>query len=236
MKKTFQHYRVLSRRFARADQGSTAIEAILVAPALIVLIMFCYTYFAAFEAKSAANKANYTVSDYLSRQTDAVDVDFLDGLAELYRFLTNEGDIDMRTSAVQYVAGDSESDPGSYEIVWSHGYGGFNAYTDNDIGAIEDRLPLLADGEEVLLVQTSRPWTPYYRVGLASLDFYDVVTTKPRFASQVVFDDGSTVDDGETHADSDDSDVDTSGSHSGTNTSGGSYGGGRHGGGGYHRR
>ena len=222
-----------ARRFSRATEGSVSLEAMLVAPALIISIMFVYTYFGAFEAKADANKANYTISDYLSRQTDTIDAGFLDGLGELYRFLNNEGDVDLRFTAVKYV--EQLDGTGDYELVWSYGIGDLSALTNASMSKVEPRLPIMSDGEEVLVVETSRAWSPYYRVGLSNLEFADIVTTKPRFASQVVFDDGTTTTNTSTHLDTNDTDVDTDGSQSGTNTSGGHHGGGRHGGGGRHR-
>lgn len=219
------------RRFSREEDGSASLEAILMVPFLVIILMFCYTYFAAFEAKARANKANYTISDYLSRQTDTIDDTFMGGLADLYRFLNNDGDIDMRISAVQYVVDDSGNE--SHELVWSYATGDYTKLTDATLSDVEDRMPLLADGEEVLVVETQREWTPLFRVGLPVMAFADIVTTKPRFASQVIYDDGTEVVNNATHTDSDDTDVDTSGSTTGTNTSG--SGGDRHGGGGYHR-
>ncbi|MBW6416730.1 TadE/TadG family type IV pilus assembly protein [Celeribacter sp. PS-C1] len=213
--------RKLTKAFHRDEAGSMSLEAIFMAPFLIFLLMFIYTFFAAFEAKTKANKANYTISDYISRQTDAIDANFLDGLGDLYRFLSNEGDIDMRVSAVKFVIDEDENE--YYELVWSYGIGDYAALTGDTVGGIEDRLPLMADGEEVVVVETQRPWMPLFRVGVAELQFADIVTTKPRFASQVVFDDGSEVGTDPEHQDSDDSDVDASGNSTGTNTSGWSW-------------
>ncbi|NIY78223.1 MAG: hypothetical protein HWE33_09835 [Rhodobacteraceae bacterium] len=213
-----QILRKLTKAFHRDEAGSMSLEAMFMAPFLIFLLMFIYTFFAAFEAKTKANKANYTISDYISRQTDTIDANFLDGLGELYKFLNNEGDISMRVSAVQFVIDEDENE--YYEMVWSYGIGDYSALSGDGVSVLEPRLPLMADGEEVVVVETLRPWMPLFRVGMAEMEFADIVTTKPRFASQVVFDDGSTeVNDAE-HQDSDDSDVDASGNSTGTNTSG----------------
>ncbi|WP_434288045.1 TadE/TadG family type IV pilus assembly protein [Celeribacter sp. SCSIO 80788] len=223
--------RRLLRRFSRDDGGSVAIEALIVAPALIFSLMAFYTFFAAFEAKARANKANYTISDYISRQTDTIDDTFMGGLADLYRFLNNDGEIDMRVSAVQFVIDDDENE--SYELVWSYATGDYVKLTDITLTEVEERLPLMADGEEVIVVETQRGWVAPFNAILTELDFEDIVTTKPRFASQVIYDDGTEVINDATHEDSDDSDVDTGGTTTGTNTSGG--GSDRHGGGGSRR-
>ncbi|WP_321364043.1 hypothetical protein [uncultured Celeribacter sp.] len=221
-------------RFLRAEGGSVSVEAMFVTPGLIILMMFIYTAFSAFEAKAKANKANYTISDYISRQTDEIDKTFLDGLAELYKFLNNDGHIDMRVSAVQFVIDENNNE--SHELVWSYGTGDYTALSQGTLSKVENRLPLLADGEEVIVVETQRKWYPVFLAGLKAMDFADVVTTKPRFASQVLYDDGVEEVNNASHEDSDDSDVDSNGNHTGSNSSGGYYGGGRYGGYGYHRR
>lgn len=168
-----------------------SLEAMLIAPFLLVMLMFCYMFFGAFEAKARANKANYTISDYLSRQTDAIDATFLDGLADVYRFLNNQGDIDMRTSAIQYTV-DTDGN-GSHKLIWSYATGDYLALTDETLATVEQRVPILADGEEVLLIETVRPWTaPFSVLGIdPNFEFLDIVATKPRFATQVPFDDGT---------------------------------------------
>lgn len=222
--------RRLLQRFSHDEAGSVAIEALIVAPALIFTLMACYTFFSAFEAKARANKANYTISDYISRQTDTIDDTFMGGLADLYRFLNNDGDIDMRVSAVQFVIDQDENE--SFKLVWSYATGGYEKLTDITLVDIEERLPLMADGEEVIVVETQRGWVAPFNAILSEMNFEDIVTTKPRFASQVIYDDGTEVINDATHEDSDDSDVDTGGTSTGSNSSG--WGSDRYGGGGYY--
>lgn len=181
------YLRQIVQRFHRAETGSLSLEAALILPMLIMILMFCYIYFGAFEAKARANKANYTISDYLSRQTNPVDATFLDGLADLYRFLNNEGDIDMRISALKYT--EDSFGTGSHVLSWSYAVGDMSILTPDTIAEVESRLPILAVGEEVLLIETVRPWSsPFNVLGLDNtFNFADVVTTKPRFAAQVPF-------------------------------------------------
>lgn len=209
----------LARRYLRRDEGTVAVEGIIVAPMLIFALMFCYTYFAAFQAKSAANRANYMISDYVSRQTDTIDPTFMAGLGDVYRFLNNDGDISLRISSVKFVV-DPVTSEESHELVWSYAEGKYEALTNETIAAIEARIPLLANGEEVVVVETERGWMPFFRVGLSELAFADIVTTKPRFTSQVIYDDGTSVPSDATHIDSNDSDTSVDGTQTGTNTSG----------------
>lgn len=152
-------------------------------PFIILLLMFVYTNFAAFEAKSRANKAAFSIADYVSRQTDPIDTNFVTGLGDIFKFLNNEGDIGLRVSAVTWASqGDGSH---AYVLDWSSATGSLSAHPAST--NLESRVPLLAPGEQVLVVETSRQWQPLFDVGLGFMDFTDLVTIKPRFATQVVF-------------------------------------------------
>lgn len=163
-----------------------SVEAVLTLPVLLVGLFFCYTYFSAFQIKSTANKAAYTVSDYLSRQTDSIDSDFIEGLASIYGFLTNTGTYTLRASSVTWSEVDGE---GEYELEWSYAADDGEAVTDETLSDIEDRIPDLTSGETVLIIETSVDWSPVFNVWLDDLTFYDFVATKPRYATQVTFED-----------------------------------------------
>ncbi|MFT6426386.1 MAG: Flp pilus assembly protein TadG [Celeribacter sp.] len=175
-------------RFKRRDTGSMTVEAVLVLPTVLFGLLFVYTYFAAFQVKSMANKAAYTVSDYVSRQTDPINADFIEGLSDIYGFLTNTGNKSLRISSFTW----SDSDgTGDYELQWSYAANSGEALTENDIPTVLPRLPVLTNGETVLVVEAATTWAPIFDVGLEALSFPDFVATKPRFATQVLFDDGN---------------------------------------------
>jgi Flp pilus assembly protein TadG len=175
-------------RFKRGEQGSMTVEAIIVLPTVIFGLLFVYTYFSAFQVKSMANKAAYTVSDYLSRQTEPVNASFIEGLADIYGFLTNTGNKGLRISSFTW----SDSDgTGDYELQWSYAADSGQPLTGETMTTVLSRLPYLENGETVLLVESSTDWTPIFDVGLTMLPFSDFVATKPRFATQVLFDDGT---------------------------------------------
>ncbi|SEK60370.1 TadE/TadG family type IV pilus assembly protein [Pacificibacter marinus] len=173
------------RRFNASQSGSMSVEAVLVAPLLLFGIMFVLTFFSAFQQKGTANKAAYTVADYISRQTDAVDADFIDGMADIYGFLNNQGNKKMRVSSVMW----SESRGGKYVLQWSHAADDADALTSSTLSEIESLLPIMSAGTTVLVVEATTRWTPIFSVGLDVLNFKDIVITKPRFATQVIFDD-----------------------------------------------
>ncbi|RPE72012.1 hypothetical protein EDD53_1149 [Pacificibacter maritimus] len=178
--------RQIGARYGRSEHGSMSVEAILVLPVIFFGLMFIYTYFAAFQLKGLSNKATYTVSDYLSRQTEPVDSNFIEGLSDIYQFLTNADSNYLRVSSVTWSIDDGE---GAYELQWSYGANSVPPLT--DIADIQERLPLLALGETILVLEASNDFNPLFNIGLNAFSVADFVATKPRFATQVVFDDGS---------------------------------------------
>jgi Flp pilus assembly protein TadG len=171
------------RRFNASQSGSMSIETVLVAPLLLFSIMFVLTFFSAFQQKGTANKAAYTVADYISRQTDAVDAEFIDGMADIYGFLNNQGNKKLRVSSVMW----SQAYGGKYVLQWSHAVDDAEALTSSTLSEIEPILPIMSAGTTVLVIEATTRWTPIFSVGLDILDFKDTVITKPRFATQVVF-------------------------------------------------
>ena len=188
LRKLTQRAASFARRYKRSDLGSMSIEAVLVLPVIIMGMLLVYTYFAAFQVKSMANKAAYTVSDYVSRQTDPITPAFIEGLSDIYGFLTNTGSKSLRVSSFTW--SDTDGSP-AYELQWSYAANGGQAVTDSTMATLEPRLPLLTNGETVVVVEAVTNWAPLFDVGLEAMTFSDFVATKPRFATQVLFDDGS---------------------------------------------
>lgn len=173
-------------RYHRGDAGLLSVEAALTFPVLFMGLIISFSYFAAFEAKTRANKSAYTLSDYVTRQTEAVTPDFIDGLADIYRFLNNDGDVSIRVSAVKWTEVDGE---GKYVLSWSDAEGDFEPLSEATLGEVEPRLPIMSKGAEVVVVETKRFWNAPIKAGLGEMEFYDFVTTMPRFATQVPFED-----------------------------------------------
>jgi hypothetical protein len=57
-----------------------------------------------------------------------------------------------------------------------------------DIAVIEDRIPILALGDELIVIEAIVGWEPAFNTGLPARDLYEMVITKPRYAPQVLWD------------------------------------------------
>ncbi|NNL74519.1 MAG: hypothetical protein HKP29_14245 [Silicimonas sp.] len=170
----------------RSEDGSLSIETVLAVPMLVWAITATTVFFDAFKTLNVNQKATYTVADMLSRETQAVDGDYLRGLHEVFDYLsTTPGDNAIRVTVVRM---DEDPNTGvkTRALVWSQGVGGIAGYL--DVTTIDPRLPDMSPGDQLIVVESEQDWSPAFAVGLASYRFYDVAITRPRFAPQIVWD------------------------------------------------
>lgn len=179
-------YLRLTRRFRRSERGSLSVETVFAVPLLVWAITATFVFWDAFKTLNISQKATYTVADMLSRETRPIDADYLTSLHELFDHLSHSGgDNALRVTVVRMVQ--DEYGVKSRELVWSRGVGGLTDH--EDLVAIEPRLPDMASGDQMIVVESEQDWSPGFSVGLASYRFRDVAIARPRFTPQVVWDD-----------------------------------------------
>jgi len=186
------HRRINS--FVRGTDGNISIETVIFVPFLVLLLTATYSFFDAFRYKSMNAKAAYTISDAISRQTDAVTPAFLDGMVSTLEFLTRSGShYSLRLTTVQY-----DADDNSYDIKWSQGRGKFTSMQATELANLTNRLPTLLDNETIVVVETHTEYEAPFNIDgyLPSELFYNMTVTRPRFAPQLIWSDGSESTDG----------------------------------------
>lgn len=170
-------------------RGSMAVESVIVFPILIWAYLGMFTYWEAFRTENTNSKAAYVIADMLSRQTDPVDVAFIEGLGDLYAYLTRERfPTAIRVSSIGW-----DSVQNDYMVRWSHATQGRPALTTADAEQMDAVLPNFPAGDTVLLIESVLDYSPIFKVGLADRAMTQFVYTRPRFVSAVPFDDGTTV-------------------------------------------
>ncbi len=176
------------RRFSKDTRGSASMELIITAPLLFWAFMAMYTFFDAYRQSAINLKAAYTIGDILSRETTAIDSDYIDSMYELYQFLTTSGSgVSLRVSVLRF-----DEDDDRFYLDWSTVRGGFLAYSDTQIINLKSALPVAPDQERIILVETSNTWTPLFGgTGLQTTNLDNFVFTSPRFAPQLAWDDGT---------------------------------------------
>lgn len=174
-------------RFSKGSEGSYSIETILVLPMLAWAILAMFSYFDGLRLSNVNIKASHTISDILSRETDLIDDDYMDSASQLLAFLINRSyPTSLRVSAFKY-----DEDEAGFDMLWSEARGGYPALTGTFEVAVKNRLPITADGDTVIVVETWMDYRTAFVMGLTDTTLYNFVVTSPRFAPTLLWDDGS---------------------------------------------
>ena len=174
------HIKAALTRFARAEDGSISVEAMLILPILLWCYLATFVFFDAYRSQSINLKAAYTIGDALSREPENITPAYLDGMSALHRFLV-KGDNDLarlRITVYRFQASDN-----TYRVRWSRTRGGGLEMTDPVLATLRENLPLMPNNEIAILVETWVGYSPTYSVGLDDFIFTDLVVTRPRFAA-----------------------------------------------------
>ena len=173
-----------TKRFSKNEDGGLSIEAVLAIPLLVWALTATIVFYDAFKTLHISQKATYTIADMLSREEAEITPDYLTAVYELYDFLSeSQGDNALRVSVVT-MNEDPVTLAKSLALVCSEGVGGIAGYS--DIDAIEDRIPDMMPGDQLIVVESEQEWSPSFAVGLASYRFREVALARPRFAPQLV--------------------------------------------------
>lgn len=176
------------QEFRDDERGSFIVEAVIALPILFWGLAATFEFFEVHRFKSVREKATYTIADMLSREQDVVTEVYMDNAKALLDVIASDDGVNqLRVSVVRFLANDQE-----YHVVWSRvrGTGPLDALNDADVAADHDRLPIMADGEEVILVETvSRYDSLFEMVYKDAFNIETRVFTSIRFAPQLCFDD-----------------------------------------------
>lgn len=176
------------RRLRDAEDGGLSVEAVLIFPLLFWAFGGLFVFWDAYKTQNDNLKAAFTVADMISREVVAIDAEYIEGAQSVYQFLTRSIETtDIRVSVVSM--GLDANDEPVLELEWSHGTGTLIGHTDPK--ALEDVVPTIAVGDEMIVVETRMPWEPMFAAGLMARDMTEVVVAKPRYVPQVLWDDGT---------------------------------------------
>jgi len=175
----------LMRRFARDSKGSVSVEAVILFPALAVIFAASWVFFDVMRQQSISIKANYTIGDIISRETEVLDDTYISNVQNMMFYLTKASGeaVDLRVTVVQY-----DEDSLNHDVIWSEARGDWQVLSDGDLSDYTSRLPLMADADQLILIETRDAYTPTFNInGIGPFDIETYSFTRPRFASQVIF-------------------------------------------------
>lgn len=166
------------------QKGNVAIETVIILPVMIWGYLAMFTIFDSYRQYTVQQKAAYTISDLISRQATPLDAPFIDGTYSLFQTLarTTTGVPGLRVTIAKYDLTLQE-----YQVVWSRTRGGMIGLQSQDIADWTNRLPVLPQDEQVIIVETTSTYDPVFDAGLSQQTINNFVFTRPRYAKQMCF-------------------------------------------------
>lgn len=182
------------RRFKDDEDGVVAVELVLVIPMLVWALLSTLVYFDAYQNEAISTRAGLTIADAISRERNAVDQTYITNLRNVLRVLTRvDANPAIRVTVYRY----RESND-TYIVVWSVDESGDmgGALTTADLQTMRNRLPIMANGDRAILVETrtaySAPFStgmgPFFGSGIGNIDFNSMTVITPRFMDTICFD------------------------------------------------
>lgn len=175
------------REFAEDTRGTAMVEAVITLPLLFLGLSAMFEFFEVHRFQSTRDKATYTVADMISRENDVINDVYMDNVLVLFNEIADDyGSNQIRVSVIDY---DGEND--EYSVVWSEirGTGIMSALEDANVRTDHDNLPILDDGEQVILVESEAEYNTIFDVGFSDeMTVNTRVFTSIRFAPQMCFD------------------------------------------------
>lgn len=198
MKRILPH---IMRQFRAGEAGSISVETLLILPVVLWAFMATVGFYDAFAARTASERAAYTVSDAIGRQADqAITPDDLEGYNRVFSYLArSQPNTRLRVTSVFWHPGEQE-----YQVAWSYATNnGIPLTTETLTPALIARLPVLAteDGDQaretVYITETRLAFNPIMErlpfVGtvIKAQVLEQFIVARPRYAPQLLFDDGT---------------------------------------------
>lgn len=171
------------RRFRDQEDGLVMTEFLIMIPLLLWTFLALFVYWDAFRTINQAQKASYSIADLISRQSD-VDANFINGTQTVTEYLMNgSSSVKIRITSVKYVAATNQM-----KRIFSRSPGNKMAQLTNaDLNqpAMRARIPLMADQDSVVIIETEIGHNPAFSVGIPNHFFDNFVVTRPRYNLQV---------------------------------------------------
>ena len=164
-------------KFCKDTKGVVTVEAVILLPLLFWALAAVAIFFDGFRTKSQAEKAAFTVADMLSRETNSINATYVTNTRTLFDELASSNSpSSIRISSIRW-----NSNNAQYEVTRSRERGDhFAELNQSDVVWLAGRLPTLAAGDILILVETHNRFNPIIDVGLGNVDIDTFVFTRPR--------------------------------------------------------
>jgi hypothetical protein len=177
-------------RFLGHERGAVLVEFLLFIPLLVWTMIAAVVFWDVFRTINTSQKAVYSVSDLISRQEDNLPTAFVNGMQDVFDFLmvNSAQNVQLRITSLYY-----DLDDDKYRLIFSVSPDNkLTGYTEDELEALKDRVPVLNDGDSVIIVESMIDYTPPFDTGifnltdaLSSQAFTHFVVTPPRFRTAI---------------------------------------------------
>jgi Flp pilus assembly protein TadG len=172
------------RRFWRSESGVLVAEAVIVLPLLIWAYLALFVYWDAFRSVNTSQKAAYTISDTISRETQTLPANYVTGLRDLMRFLIkHDQGIKLRVSEVTWSQLNNR-----FEVDWSRSPDNAFPQLTTSAANVADyagRIPKMSDADRVIIVETEVAYHAALNVGVTDKTLKQFIVTRLRFAPKL---------------------------------------------------
>lgn len=178
----------LMRRFTRDEKGSLIVDAIIVMPMFVWGYAGMFVYWDAYRATNTVQKASYTISDLISRSQDADGINdtYIAGMRTTFNRMLNAND----TGELRLTSYTWSGVRDKYEVIFSHSPGdAMPALTTADLAELTNYLPIMADGDSAILLETRLLYSPPIAYGLEDSVLEQFIVTRPRFLPKLCHED-----------------------------------------------
>lgn len=167
-------------RFARRDDGAIMAETVVILPMLLWAFLALFVYWDSFRALNTTQKASYTISDMISREMGVVNEAYITGMRDVMRYMLDEGDLPrIRVTSVGYSGTNKR-----FEVMWSRSpENAMTPLTTQSLQPFTSRIPAMAEGDYVVIVETEVDYKPSFNVGIDDSVMKQFIVTRPRFVS-----------------------------------------------------
>lgn len=153
------------RAFRDDEQGSMAIELLLVVPILLWVFLSTFVYFDVFRVETNSVRATITLAEMFSRE-DSVNNTFMNSARSVLQTLTfEENNPDFRVTVYTYNQSEDE-----FQVVWSDRRGDDIAQnlTNADLADLraEGRLPPMDNFDQNIYIETRTEYDAPFNIGL----------------------------------------------------------------------
>ncbi|MCV2877111.1 hypothetical protein OE810_12725 [Rhodobacteraceae bacterium XHP0102] len=169
------------RNFLTRTQGAVAIEAALMLPVLMAMMVVGVTFYDGFRHYTGSVRASNTIADSISRIQAVLTPEDIEGLHRTFQYMTRQAEgTSLRVSQFKRVGTEVSLD-------WSYGTGGLAGLTPQNAGFVRNRLPPLPDGSHIVLVETYFQYEPTMGFDLPNMEFENFMPIRPRFGDRMIF-------------------------------------------------